>query len=418
VQKQVENMNISIIVLAAVFLLIAVRRIGHFRFDLWQVMLLGAAAVLVTGQIAPLAALRAIDLDIMLFLFGMFVVGQTLEESGYLFQLSYRLFRRASTPDALLWMVLFGAGAASAFLMNDTLAVIGTPLVLLLARQHRMSPKVLLLALAFAVTIGSAASPIGNPQNLLVAIHGRMQNPFVEFFRYLALPTVISLVAAFFILKLFYRESFHGESLVHVQQDLRDQPLARLARLSLLIIILLVAVKVALIFAMPQFDFRLTWIALIAAAPILLFSPKRWQVARHIDWQTLVFFAAMFVLMASVWHSGFFQSVMAQWNLNVASMAVIFLVSVLLSQLISNVPLVALYLPLLLHAGGGSRELLALAAGSTLAGNLFILGAASNIIIIQNAERRGGRTLSFMEFARAGVPVTLISVLIYWLFLR
>ncbi len=332
-------------------MLIAVRRVGNLHFGLWQIMLLGAVAVLVTGQIGPREALGAIDPDIMLFLFGVFVVGQALEESGYLFHLSYLAFRRAGSADGLILSILFGFGIASAFLMNDTLAVIGTPLVLLLAKQHRMSPKVLLLALAFAVTIGSVVSPIGNPQNLLVAIHGRMPNPFVEFFRHLALPTVISLLAAFFILKFFYHESFHGDALVHVRHDLRDKPLARLARLSLILIVILVAVKLALVFTMPQIDFRLTWIALIAAAPILFFSPKRWRVVRHIDWRTLVFFAAMFVLMESVWMSGFFQSLMARGNLNPASIGTIFAVSVLLSQLISNVPLVALYLPMLMHAG-------------------------------------------------------------------
>ncbi len=416
-QEMTVSMNIPVIVLCAVFVLIAVRRVGNLRFGLWQIMLLGAVAVLVTGQIGPREALGAIDPDIMLFLFGVFVVGQALEESGYLFHFSYLAFRRAGSADGLILSILFGFGIASAFLMNDTLAVIGTPLVLLLAKQHRMSPKALLLALAFAVTIGSVVSPIGNPQNLLVAIHGRMPNPFVEFFRHLALPTVISLFAAFFILKFFYRESFHGDALVHVRHDLRDKPLARLARLSLILIVLLVVAKAALVFTMPQIDFRLTWIALIAAAPILLLSPKRWRVVRHIDWRTLVFFAAMFVLMESVWMSGFIQSLMARGNLNPASLGAIFAVSVLLSQLISNVPLVVLYLPMLIHAGTSTRELLALASGSTLAGNLFILGAASNVIIIQNAERKGGHSLSFVEFARVGIPLTLVNVLVYWLFL-
>jgi Na+/H+ antiporter NhaD/arsenite permease-like protein len=411
-------MNIPVLVLAGVFLLIAVRRLGSLRLGLWQAMLLGAAAVLATGQIEPARALRAIDPDVMLFLFGVFVVGQALEESGYLFHLSYRIFNRATTPDGLILLILFGFGAASALLMNDTLAVIGTPLVLLLAKQHKMSPKVLLLALAFAVTLGSVVSPIGNPQNLLVAIHGRMNSPFVEFFRHLALPTAINLLAAFFMLKYFYRESFHGEALVHVRQELRDPTLARLARFSLVLIVLLVAAKVVLAFALPRASFRLTYIALIAAAPILLFSPKRWRVARHIDWRTLVFFAAMFVLMESVWMTGFFQSLMARWNLNVASVETTFAVSVLLSQLISNVPLVALYLPVLMHAGGSTPELLALASGSTLAGNLFILGAASNIIIIQSAERKSEQTLSFVEFARVGIPLTLVNALVYWLFLR
>ena len=144
-----------------------------------------------------------------------------------------------------------------------------------------MSAKLLLLALAFAVTIGSVASPIGNPQNLLIA--------------------------------------------------------------------------------------------LVGALPILVGSSRRWVILRRIDWHTLVFFAAMFVLMESVWRTGFFQELMHIWNVTIASTESILIVSVLLSQFISNVPLVALYQPALMHAGASTAELMALAAGSTIAGNLFIL---------------------------------------------
>jgi Na+/H+ antiporter NhaD/arsenite permease-like protein len=138
---------------------------------------------------------------------------------------------------------------------------------------------------------------------------------------------------------------------------------------------------------------------------------------KKIDWRTLVFFVAMFVLMQSVWESGFFQSVMVGMNLNVMSVVAILFVSVLLSQLISNVPLVALYLPLLLTAGASSTELMALASGSTIAGNLFILGAASNVIIIQNAENKFGETITFLEFGRIGVILTAVNLPVYCLFL-
>jgi Na+/H+ antiporter NhaD/arsenite permease-like protein len=159
-------------------------------------------------------------------------------------------------------------------------------------------------------------------------------------------------------------------------------------------------------------------IALGAALPVIVGSPRRWGILRRIDWQTLIFFAAMFVVMESVWRTGFFQWALAEMQVDVLSTGVILGVSVLLSQLISNVPLVALYQPLMLHAGAGAPELMALAAGSTIAGNLFILGAASNVIIIQNAEKRTGDTLTFFEFARAGVPLTILNVLVYWIFLR
>ena len=90
----------------------------------------------------------------------------------------------------------------------------------------------------------------------------------------------------------------------------------------------------------------------------------------------------------------------------------------MLSQLISNVPMVALYLPMLQHAGAATKEMMALAAGSTLAGNLFILGAASNVIIIQNAEKRSKETITFMEFARIGIPMVIVNILIYWIFFQ
>ncbi len=172
---------VSIITLFCVFVLIAVRQIGRFRFQIWQIMLLGALVVLATGQISPTNALKAIDIDVMLFLFGMFTVGQALEESGYLSHLAYRLFGKARTLDSLVLLILFGVGILSAFLMNDTLAIIGTPVMLRIASKTGVRAKLLLLVLAFSVTIGSVMSPIGNPQNLLVAINGNVPNPFVTF---------------------------------------------------------------------------------------------------------------------------------------------------------------------------------------------------------------------------------------------
>lgn len=411
-------MNISLIVLLAVFVLIAVRKVGRVRLHIWQIMTGGAAVVLLAGRISPWQAVAAIQSDVMLFLFGVFVVGRALEASGYLFEIAHRFFGRTRSTETLVLFVLFGVGIASALLMNDTLAVVGTPLMLLLAKEHRMRPKVLLLALAIAVTTGSVTSPIGNPQNLLIAIGGNVENPFLTFLRYLFVPTVINLFAAFWLLKIFYRDDFHADVLIHQRVELLDPKLATLAKVSLLLLIALITVKILIVMLGINVDFRLTYIALIAALPILLLSPRRFEIVRQIDWHTLVFFAAMFILMKAIWASGFFQTLLARTETPITSIPLVLAVSVLLSQLISNVPLVALYLPMLMEAGCGTRELMALAAGSTIAGNLFILGAASTVIIIQNAERRSGATIAFLEFARVGIPLTLVNVLIYWLFLE
>ncbi|MBI2851895.1 MAG: anion transporter [Chloroflexi bacterium] len=408
---------VSIIVLLLVFVLIAVRQIGSFRFQIWQVMLVGALAVLLTGQIPPVHALKAINLDVMLFLSGMFVVGQALEESGYLSHLSFQFFGRTKSTDSLLLLILFGTGLLSAFLMNDTLAIIGTPVMLDIARKTGIRPKLLLISLAFSVTIGSVMSPIGNPQNLLIAINGEIANPFVTFIRYLAVPTFVNLFLAYLIMKLFYREHFKREPLNHFADPITDPKLAQLSKVSLIIIAVLVLAKIATAFLGLSIDFRLTYIALAAALPIILLYPHRLRIVHRIDWPTLIFFAAMFVLMESVWDSGYFQSVIADLRLNLYSASTIMVVSVTLSQLISNVPLVALYLPVLGRLGTGTKEMMALAAGSTIAGNFSILGAASNVIIIQNAERKAGETLTFWEYVRIGVPMTVANILVYWLFL-
>jgi Na+/H+ antiporter NhaD/arsenite permease-like protein len=121
--------------------------------------------------------------------------------------------------------------------------------------------------------------------------------------------------------------------------------------------------------------------------------------------------------MQSVWNSGIIQSVIEEADVDITSTGIIFAVGVLLSQILSNVPLVALYMPLLTHLGVSTQGLMALAAGSTIAGNLTILGAASNVIIIQNAEKRSGVTVTFMEFIRIGIPLTALNILVYWVFL-
>lgn len=400
------------IILALVLVLIAIRQIGNIRLAIWQIMLMGGAASLVTGSISPMDAIKAIDLDVMVFLFGMFTVGEAMVESGYLDHLAYGLFRRARSVDALVLSVLFIMGFFSAFLMNDTVAIIGTPLVLMFASRHNISHKLLLLSLCFATTLGSVASPIGNPQNLLIALSGNVSDPFVTFFKWLAVPTVVNMFLAYIVLRLFFWKEFHSSPISSDKSPVRDPRLAALCRFSLVVIFVLVGVKVAAVsIGLP--DIRLTWIAVAAMVPVLAVSPERINILKKIDWHTLVFFAAMFVLMRSVWDSNLIQSYVSGTS-SAASTEAVLASSVLVSQVLSNVPFVALYLPVLTHLDASVEVYMALAAGSTIAGNLLILGAASNVIIIQNAEKRGGKSITFLEFAKVGIPLTVLNVFVYW----
>lgn len=392
-------MFIPLVILSIIFLLIAVRQIGTIRLQIWQIMLGGAVVLLTLQQISLQEAFHAIDFDVILFLLGMFIIGEALERSGYLAHISYRLFKRATCTDHLIILILFSAGIASAVLMNDTLAIIGTPVVLLLAKKHQLPSSMLLITLAFAITIGSVFSPIGNPQNLLIALH--MKHPFTRFLTHLLIPTLINLIIAYFFIKIWYHTHVHRRISDHFQEPIKDHQLAQRCKVSLTIILLLIIAKTVLI------DFQLTYIALLGALPIL-FHPERLSIIKRIDWETLIFFAAMFVVMKTVWNTGFFQQFMHSFSL-----PSILTGSIIISQFLSNVPLVALFLPLM----QGETALIALAVGSTIAGNFSLLGAASNIIIIQNAEKKTGETITFWEFACIGIPLTIVNALVYYIFL-
>jgi len=397
--------------LALVLGLLALGRLLGLRLAIWQIMLAGALVVLAGGAISPAAAWEAVDWEVIGFLFGVFVLGQALVASGWLYAASARLLGRVASADGLVLAVLFGTGLASAVLMNDTLAVIGTPLALRLAAAHGLPAMLLLLALAFGVTIGSTMSPIGNPQNLIIALQGGMEQPFLDFLSYLGVPTLLNLLLAWAVLRIAFWRRFHGRALVHAAEQVREPHLARLARLGLWLLVGAVGLRVGLAIAAPGLAFPLTLIAVTGALPLLL-SRHGWGLIKGIDWQTLVVFAALFVLMRSVWDTGVIQSLMPAQRLD---LPLVLAGSVIGSQLISNVPLVALALPLL--AGAETQLLLALAAGATVAGNLTLIGAASNLIIAQSAERRGAH-LGFWTFLAVGAPLTAINLLVYWGWLR
>ena len=406
-----------VVVLSIVFLLIAVRQINIVKLRIWQIVVAGAAVIMATGQISLQAAVSYIDPTVIVFLASIFVVGEALTESGYAQHLFYSVFKPAKSVGALVLIVLFSVGVASMFLLNDTLAVIGTPVVLMFAKKERINPKLMLLSLAFAVTIGSVASPIGNPQNILIASSGDVGNPFITFFSYLLLPTMINLLLAYAVLRLFYKKEFGAKRPAYAKMRIADEGLARLCKVSLLIIGVLVAADIAIVSLGLGGGFSLAYIAAMAALPLLALSKKRATLLKNIDWPTIAFFVALFVLVGSVWQSGFVQGLASGLGAGIGSVPVVLVASVLGSQLVSNVPMVLLYLKLLAFAHISTASAMALAAGSTIAGNMFILGAASNVIIIQGAERRRSEALTFMDFARVGVLLTAINVFVYWVFL-
>jgi len=396
----------------------------------WVLLLLGAFLTVGFGVIPLDGASLAVaqQLPILGFLFALFVFAASLEQAGALDHLATwilsRIRRSADVP-----LVLFVAFALlSAFLLNDALVLIGVPLLFPLARRLRVAPEPLLLTLAFAVTVGSTLTPFGNPQNLLVSLGSGLDAPVATFLRYLLVPTAINIVLGGWYLRRVFAPDLAepGDPQLGTRPPkvpffpasglagaVRRTPALALFPLTLLVLITLDVTSVAT--AGPAVPLYL--IALGGSIVTLLVTPGRTAILARIDWPILVLFGALFVVVAGAESGGALAALESALPLpspsdRVGSLATILVTSVLGSQLVSNVPWVGLQIPVLRAAGFGAATpwaWMALAAGSTLAGNLTLLGAASNLIVVEQAERAGVR-ISLARFVRIGLPLTVISV--------
>ena len=407
---------IPLIILGAVLLLIIVRTLVKIRLEIWQIMLAGAVAVLATLQITPLDAFHAIDFDVIVLLFCMFIVGNAMNDSGYLLDLAHHIFGKTKSTDSLLFIFILTVGIFAMIFTNDTIAIIGSILCFALAKDCGMDAKVLLLTLAVSITSLCLLSPIGSPQNLLIASAPVFENAFIEFFVYQIVPTALSVAfILFFIRRMIPRKeiSLDADSVCYI----KDIKLYHISRLSIILMLVLIVLKIILNHFVPAFDFKFMYIAIAGALPVVLFSHERFKVIKEVDWRTLVFFCAMFILMKAVWDSEVMQDLLTSLPSNVNDTMTVYLIGLLISQLISNVPLVTLYLPILEGTSAGILSYLALLAGSTLAGNLTILGAASNVIVIQQGEREGV-IISFWEFFKICFPICVTQSVIYIVYFK
>jgi Na+/H+ antiporter NhaD/arsenite permease-like protein len=424
---------LALLIFTATYGAIVFRNIKGVGVPVWSVMLMGAVGMVFSGSIGVAEAYRAINLEVLTFLFSMFIFVTAMDVSGVLEAFATRLFLRAKKPEDIIYLTFFGFSFASAVLMNDTLALMGTPIMLSLARKMHISHKPLLLTLAFSVTIGSVLTPMGNPQNLLVALVSGMPAPVITFLIYLTVPTIINLIITYFILKYLFRSEFRkaNESfidLVDFEASTKDSKITdnNLAKQTVLILVLTVAGIVfvnILEFSGMNLPFGISEVSLLGATLLLLFNKRRREIVKKLDFGILIMFAALFILMQALWNTGVVSEIAkylpALRKGDSSSILSILVISVLLSQVLSNVPLVALYLPLMKNLGFGSADKtawVALAGGSTLAGNLTLLGAASNLIIIEESEIRGHK-LSFFEFFKVGWMVTAVNILILYIFL-
>ena len=382
-----------------------------------------------SGAIPLGDAYASINLNVIFFLLGMFSLVAAMDLSGLLEYLTLRLLRIAKSPQKAFGLTFLGISTMSAFLVNDTLALMATPIMLSVAKQLRVRPGVFLITLALGLSIGSTMTAIGNPQNLLVALSTGIPNPMLVFLYYLAPPTLVGLAVTYLILRWYFRIEFANSTLAELQVNprgaIKDRRLAKLSGWTAGIVVLgFFLVGIAELFGV-QGNFNLGTVSLLGATIVFLGSGRRREILRSVDWGIIIFFISLFIVMQAFWESNALQSLMTYLPvLNKSdpglSIVTIILASAFFSQILSNVPFVAVYIKAMQAAGFTGVDVkpwMALAGASTLSGGISLLGAASNVIVLEQAESRG-TGFGFVEFSKIGLLVTIPNLLILYLFLR
>lgn len=440
------NLEVVLAIFVLTYALLIFRKIRGRQIPIWVSMVVGAFLMVATFSISPINAFKAIDFSVLGFLFGMLIITAGFEKSGLINYIVLWILARTKTVDGIILAVIIGSGFLSAFLVNDTIALLWTPIVLGISTKIGLKEKkALLIPLAFGITIGSTFTPIGNPQNLLVALDSGMQRPFASFIEFLAIPTLVSLIVVYYICKskLFFGRFLSQVTLANgniAESELQNPSSAisdwLLAKESAIVLIMLLASfaitevfpaiqSLAITIGGIKIGVTISTLALAFGILLLIISPKREYLLVSFSWSVLVFFAGMFVVMSAVWNSGIGKTLLnalpspVQGN-NLQSVSAIMPVSIILSQILSNVPFVQLYSFQMHNLGFGATDIipwLALAAGSTLAGNLTVLGAVSNVIIIDSAENRKEKAFGFLEFVKYGALITVVTALIFTVFL-
>ncbi len=397
-----DHNTLTLVIFLVTYAVIALGKVPYFRIDRTGAALAGAVAMIISGALSEQAAEHAIDVHTLMLLLGMMIVVANLRLSGAFARFARAMLTRARSGFGILAMTIAAAGILAAFFINDVVCIALTPLVIDAAAIVDVDPVPLLLGVATASNIGSAATITGNPQNMIVA--GFAHLGYASFAVHLAPAAIAGLIADYAIISLVYRDR-----LTHRSEHGKLPPAPRVLG-ALMIKSSIVAVVVLVLFALGY----PTDLVAMAAGAFLLFTRriKPARIYRLVDWTMLVMFAGLFIVVAGVETTGFAPAIL---NLighdRLTNPAILTTVVAVLSNLVSNVPAVLLFRPLYPMLGGSAAIAMLIASASTYAGNLTVVGSIANLIVIEQARLRNVE-ITLGEYLRVGVPITILTLAI------
>jgi len=393
--------GLRILVIVFSYFGLAFGRFPGLRMNRTTIALSGVAILITLGTLSAAEVWSAINGETILFLLGMMIVNTHLSYAGFFQFALQRIIQWVNSPFTLLVMLTFSSGVLSMLFLNDTIALIFTPLTLLLTQQLKLNPIPYLLTVAAATNIGSVATINGNPQNLIIGSISDIS--YLDFALALTPVAVFGLIIQILWLIILYPEA---RSLSPLPSP---PPLKYRLHKPLLFKTLIVnfAILIGLIIGLP-----LAETAFVGGAVLLItrrLKPER--ILREIDWNLLVLFSGLFILTEASQELNLFTP----FTHLVETPSGLVTLSTVLSNIISNVPTVLLLQTLIPQ--DDQQSWLLLAASSTLAGNLTLFGAMANLIVVEVASKRGYQ-LGIWQHLRFGFPLTLVTLIFSYFWLK
>jgi len=384
------------------YVLISSRQLKILPLNRPAAALLGAVLMIATGVMTPERAYRAINYDTLVLLLGMMLISAYLYLARFFEWAAELVLNYSQTPARLLLYVTLTSGILSALLVNDTICLLLTPLVVAVIRRGKLPLLPYLIALATSANIGSVATLVGNPQNMIIGHFSRIS--FLGFSRALLPAAIVGLAINFCILRLGFRKMLRETAIdrsVHAVPKLERGLFA------------LVCVVFVSIFAGFVAGFNLAWTAMAGAVLVMVLARRdTHDVLKLVDWHLLVFFAALFIVVDGLSDTGlpdaiywrlqplFGSTAPAQaWNLAWFSVAG--------SNVFSNVPFVLVAANWIARFSEPLVMWKVLALATTFAGNLTIVGSVANMIVVESAREH--LEVGFWDYARFGIPITILT---------
>lgn len=396
----------ALIIFSITYLGIIFTRLPRVNIDRPSAAFFGAVSMIIFGIISFEEAIQSIDFKTLTLLLGMMIIIATIQADGFFDWLTHKTIRIASNTKGLLTVLVLVTGIGSAFLVNDAVVLIVTPIAISICLTYKLNPVPYLIAVILSSNAGSVMTMTGNPQNMLIGMSSGMS--YSKFFFHLLPVSIVSMILVIVIVRLVFSSEFKYKKTLEISQENNGNYNLRSMRVSVPVF----GGVLCLFFMSGFIQISIPVIALFGASVILLLGKiKPSEIIRKVDWVLLLFFAGLFIVVHAVETTGLFEQLKTidissvSWKNN----SVLHLVALGVSQIISNVPYVIVMLPVIKPMESDALWLI-LASSSTIAGNATIIGAIANLIVIETASRLNVK-ITFKQYFSAGIISTILCML-------